>query len=572
MKSKKVAVLSALALTLTMGLMIFGGRRVQAAGTWYVNSTTGNDSFSCMSAVTPCKTINAAIGKAASGDTINVAAGTYNEQVSINKDSLTLLGAQHGVDARNPRGAESIINNSCGPVQFHANKDTLDGFTVQGSTDPDPCFLSGIWMNPGFDGVDAGHQILNNVVQNNISGIELDSTGVFPTKVQFNLIRNNSNPGHGSGNGIQVNFGLSNALIDNNTFSGDTSSSILDASFSGTDGNITVSNNQLIGGSAESIAFIAVKNTTISGNTSVGSTSSATIDLFGGNNGITITCNTLAAGQRGIFVENPYASYGVLPNSNITANQNNIQGNVIAGLEVATGSYFGGSLNATNNWWGSPTGPTHPSNFGGTGDKIIDPDGAVTFIPFLTSPSPCAPVPDFCPADPNKTEPGVCGCGVPDTDTDHDGTPDCNDKCPNDPNKIAPGVCGCGHPDVDTDHDGTLDCNDACPTDPHKIAPGACGCGHPETPGCTTTKKDCQKFFEKKEEAFEDQQKAAKKAFDSQPHTKQQKKTFEDQQEAAEKAFHKQNEIDEKQCDSLPKGGKDDKDDKKDDKGDKHDH
>jgi len=32
---------------------------------------------------------------------------------------------------------------------------------------------------------------------------------------------------------------------------------------------------------------------------------------------------------------------------------------------------------------------------------------------------------DNCPDDPNKTEPGLCGCGTPDTDSDGDGTPDC---------------------------------------------------------------------------------------------------------------------------------------------------
>jgi hypothetical protein len=37
---------------------------------------------------------------------------------------------------------------------------------------------------------------------------------------------------------------------------------------------------------------------------------------------------------------------------------------------------------------------------------------------------------DNCPDDPNKTEPGDCGCGIPDTDTDADGIPDCNDNCP----------------------------------------------------------------------------------------------------------------------------------------------
>lgn len=51
---------------------------------------------------------------------------------------------------------------------------------------------------------------------------------------------------------------------------------------------------------------------------------------------------------------------------------------------------------------------------------------------------------DLCPFDPSKTAPGQCGCGVPDTDTDKDGTADCKDGCANDPNKTVPGQCGCG--------------------------------------------------------------------------------------------------------------------------------
>lgn len=34
---------------------------------------------------------------------------------------------------------------------------------------------------------------------------------------------------------------------------------------------------------------------------------------------------------------------------------------------------------------------------------------------------------DLCPDDPYKTEPGVCGCGTPDRDTDEDGIMDCID-------------------------------------------------------------------------------------------------------------------------------------------------
>ena len=91
---------------------------------------------------------------------------------------------------------------------------------------------------------------------------------------------------------------------------------------------------------------------------------------------------------------------------------------------------------------------------------------------------------DNCPNDAGKTEPGVCGCGVPDMDRDGDGVPDCVifgppsgteqdsdgdgvpdtlDGCPHDPNKVQPGVCGCGVPDLDTDGDGIFDCLDNCP-------------------------------------------------------------------------------------------------------------
>jgi hypothetical protein len=88
---------------------------------------------------------------------------------------------------------------------------------------------------------------------------------------------------------------------------------------------------------------------------------------------------------------------------------------------------------------------------------------------------------DLCPNDPNKIDPGTCGCNVSDIDTDGDGTPDCNDLCPNDPNKIDPGTCGCNVPDIDTDGDGTPDCNDLCPNDPNKVTPGPCGCGVSDT-------------------------------------------------------------------------------------------
>lgn len=71
-----------------------------------------------------------------------------------------------------------------------------------------------------------------------------------------------------------------------------------------------------------------------------------------------------------------------------------------------------------------------------------------------------------------------------DPDRDGDGTPDSEDGCPDDGDKTAPGTCGCGKPETDSDDDGTPDCEDLCPQDPDKTDPGQCGCGIPETDTC----------------------------------------------------------------------------------------
>lgn len=98
---------------------------------------------------------------------------------------------------------------------------------------------------------------------------------------------------------------------------------------------------------------------------------------------------------------------------------------------------------------------------------------------------------DACPADPAKTVPGRCGCGVSDADSDGDTAPDCQDGCPGDAAKQAPGVCGCAVADVDGDADGTPDCQDGCPADPGKVASGACGCGVADTDTDADGSSDC---------------------------------------------------------------------------------
>ena len=116
---------------------------------------------------------------------------------------------------------------------------------------------------------------------------------------------------------------------------------------------------------------------------------------------------------------------------------------------------------------------------------------------------PCPP-PDHCPDDPAKLEPGTCGCGVADVDTDTDGALDCVDPCPLDaPNDSdADGVCNsvdqcAGFDDrTDVDQNGIPDgCQpppDNCPDDPEKLEPGSCGCGVAEVDSDADGIFDCQ--------------------------------------------------------------------------------
>ena len=69
---------------------------------------------------------------------------------------------------------------------------------------------------------------------------------------------------------------------------------------------------------------------------------------------------------------------------------------------------------------------------------------------------------DSCPNDPAKDQPGICGCGLPDVDTDRDGIMDCVDNCPDTPNPDQTDTDGDGIGDicqakVDSDQDGIVD-------------------------------------------------------------------------------------------------------------------
>ena len=81
--------------------------------TWYV-ATTGSDANSCASANSPCGTINWALEKAAAGDIVKVATGTYtgsgHQVVYISKD-ITLSGGWNSSFARVNAGPVKIVSD-----------------------------------------------------------------------------------------------------------------------------------------------------------------------------------------------------------------------------------------------------------------------------------------------------------------------------------------------------------------------------------------------------------------------------------------------------------------------------
>jgi hypothetical protein len=316
-------------------------------------------------------TISAAVAAANEFDTIRVTPGIYNEQVIIDK-TIQLHGAQSGADARNRVGDESIItsNNIFGIVRIAADNVVFDGFTVQNNS-----------QGPGIrtEGFFSGHWIFNNIIQNNVFGIYFNSSGDTISQAIQNFIRDNNQPGDAFGNGIYTDGGSSNVYIDSNRFEGPhANASINFASVAPNQQNIIISNNQMI--ADNSIALTNTTNVKVKKNSSIG-TQGSSIFFGGGTSNTEIESNILHNSiSNGINVTDVFTG---TPNSNIRAKLNSIEGNAIAGLTIAPGAYDDAPpnrpLDATNNWWGSSSGP-FPI---GTGDAVIDPDDVAIVTPFL---------------------------------------------------------------------------------------------------------------------------------------------------------------------------------------------
>lgn len=339
-----------------------------------VIATTGNDG------------IQAAVNDASAGDTVDVTAGTYAEQVTISK-SLTLLGAQAGVDARTRSGAESVVKS----ISISTSNVSVDGFSFNGTASQvsvnSSTTLSGLVIqNDIFNGYgsvglpiyDAGNiMVQKNLFENpstSSEAIQFHSDtvqgGCNGSQVLDNVFSAATNNG-----GADVNFSCTSSnstgvTVSGNVSTGDTGGSSFTA-FSGVDGGISVTHNT--GTTDGSTVFFfgnvtgsAVINSNMftSGGSSAVSIHGADITSDVANTGtFTITSNTLTGNVRGVYV----ASSALGTGASVEVHFNDLSGNSTAGVTNDSSV----TVNATQNWWGSSSGPYNANtNASGTGSSV----------------------------------------------------------------------------------------------------------------------------------------------------------------------------------------------------------
>ena len=306
-------------------------------------------------------TIQAAVDAASDGDTIVVAAGVYQENVEIDK-SLTLEGAQAGVDARTRSGAETIIEPDEGTgIRIITAADlvaVIDGLTVRnaehGIATPEPTMAQNIIvrnvrvLNPSDFGISPTFTVATTVeycyVEGAIQAINAGALIPFPATVA--TFRNNEI--------VNSQFGFTgyfkDTLIEENV--------VRDFATEGTGISGQFLNTEI----RDNVVSGYVEGAGMAFESHYGRDLSENVKVEG---------NTFTGNDLGIYV---FPTQTAL--TGISFSFNSIAGNSRYGIWNQGGE----TLDATKNWWGSASGPGGAGP--GAGDDI---SAKVLYSPWLAA-------------------------------------------------------------------------------------------------------------------------------------------------------------------------------------------
>lgn len=215
-RQRSIRIAAALGLTaavLVLGVVAGLGRQasVQAGGggfDWYVSPSGSNTD--CRSWSTACHTIAQAVISATSGDRIHVAAGFYNEHLTLNK-SLAITGTHPD------RGLVTTINGSAQGAVITVNSNytvSVSGATIKNA------------QSAAYGGGLANHGTLrlNDVVLTGITAAEYGGGLYNDGRATLDDVTISANTVMTDGGGIYNNVGgvvtLTNVVVNNNQVSG----------------------------------------------------------------------------------------------------------------------------------------------------------------------------------------------------------------------------------------------------------------------------------------------------------------------------------------------------------------